>query len=435
MEEEIVDEYGFNEKHLYVNEDGRKTKLNPYGFDYKHRYQGKDGSYHDEFGFNFSGKHKRTFDVYDTHFFDRDGFYYESRDGKYVKTDKKINPECFDREGFYCIIVNPEELDEEKTYYKIPYKKDDNSTEDFITYVRTEYKTNPKGLDIDGIYHEDDVRDVDLLREINKRKAKEEREARKKAETAAIEKEKRLKAIREKEENAKAEEKQKKKEILARREELLEEFLANFDENGICIKTGLPYDEHYFKKNKTNVVTGTSYDIRSFDCLGRCKANEFRMYDRSGYNQDGFYRDTDEKYHNGYNAFGVDKDGKLRNGKVPEEISIGKDYLKAIFEPTKEMNRATFIKNYAIRKGYSVDATVNKLTLMLFTACEMLPDLKDELNRNVENTSKTIQRRRMELSMLKRQQNTNQETINKYNLSIKTLESRLGAVDFIGGER
>lgn len=387
MEEEkkeIIDEYGFNEKHLYVNEDGTKTKFNPYGFDYLHRYKGKEAVLSDEYGFNFYGINKITGKVYDIHGFDRDGFYYEKDGKEYIKTDRKINNDHYDRDGYYYVLEGEE-------------------------YVKTEYTTTPEGYDFEGKYHEDGVRNPKLLKEIKNKKEEEQR--------------KRL------------DEETKKQEMIDERKRLLDEFSLKFDESGMCIKTGLPYDENYFLKNKTNVITNTNYDIRNFDCIGRCKDNAFSIYDRGGFRQDGTYRDTNEKYHNGYNAFGVDKDGKLRNGKTPEEIAIGKDYIKAIFEPTSTVNRVSFIKNFSIRKGYDDRASINKLELTLFIACEMYPSLKEELGKYLDLTSKQLDVYRNRLKQMENEKNANQETLEKYERIITSLEKRQKAVGYSGGER
>lgn len=192
------------------------------------------------------------------------------------------------------------------------------------------------GNDIDGVFHPEDVRDKEALK-----KLKEEMKAREKEEK--VRKAEKLKAEQEKErlarEEAKREEAVLKEQWEEERKKRQIEFESKFDENGICKNTKLLYDENFFNAKGINIVTNTKQDVRDFDALGRCIKNKFRDFDIFGFKQDGTHYQTGERFYNGYNAYGVDENGKDRKGYIPKDITIAREYIKAIFISTDPDSR------------------------------------------------------------------------------------------------
>lgn len=83
----IVDEHGFDYLHLYnYYTKGKYPKLN--------------SSLYDRRGFDYLCIHRKTKKVYDTHYFDIDGFWYKKVGDEYVKTDSKFDDKGYDCTGY-----------------------------------------------------------------------------------------------------------------------------------------------------------------------------------------------------------------------------------------------------------------------------------------------------------------------------------------------
>lgn len=102
------------------------------------------------------------------------------------------------------------------------------------------------------------------------------------------------------------------------------EFPPNFDadgyywkkqEDGQYVSTGLKYNEYGFRADRKHAVTKSYVDVRGFNIKGENIPNKGRMHDKKGFKQDGTYWRTGEKYHNGYNAYDVDIEGKKEMDK------------------------------------------------------------------------------------------------------------------------
>jgi len=230
-------------------------------------------------------------------------------------------------------------------------------------------------------------------------------------------------------------EREKKEKVREQINTLMDEFKSKFDENGVCKTTNLPYDEFYFRVDGVNIVTGRKSDVRGFDCTGRCVTNKFEIYDKNGFKQDGTHYKTGKKYHIGYNAYCVDENGKTIRGYLHQDIQIAKGYVEALFKPTKTMNGVTYIKTYAKSKSVTVETAKKELRVKVFTAGEMYPEFKEEIEKIVEETKMSIREKTMALVMLKRKSKDNQEVIRKYEEYIKRLKDKIDAISIGMGER
>ena len=175
------------------------------------------------------------------------------------------------------------------------------------------------------------------------------------------------------------------------------------NENGEYVNTGLKYNPMGFGADKLHVVTKTAVDVRGFTIDGNCIRNENKKYDRKGFKQDGTHKDTGESYYNGYNAFGVDKNGKNEKGKTPREIIFAKDFI--INGVTKGNLKAT-LKKYGITSEYS-------LNLNLYTAAEMWPQIKLLIRRQIFEFQTKIEKRENKIAQLEKEKSNNAELIKK----------------------
>ena len=427
------DGYDFDE----LNEDGfdklglynHKDRLNKYGFDYKHMYKGVYGQDKDKYGFDFYGNYTDKNGVkrkYDQHNFDRDGFLYvlNEETNEMEKTDKTLNDRLFDRDGFFY------EFDEETN-----------------TFKKTKYKTDLDGKNIDGLKLIGQERRPDILakreqeRLEKEQKEREEREARIKKEEEEAQR-RREEAHRKKLEFEEQKKKQKeekelrKRESLQQREELLPEFHKKFDENGICISTGLKYDENYFCADERNIVTGTYSDYRGFNCIGQCVKNDHLFYDKWGFKQDGIHYLTNERFYKGYNCYGVDENGKYPSGNFPPELSNSRRYIKLLFEIKNQREYSDFLRNYAISKNLkTTNMTIKELKKDIFVAGEMYPPFKEEIQSHMLETKKEINRLNIHLVGLKRKKDSNQTLILNLEKEIKNLQAKINNISLDTGEK
>lgn len=359
-----LDECLFDREHLYMH----TKKWTPYLFDWEHEFRSQPGRKFDNYGFDYKQDYQGILGrKYDDNNFDRDGYLYRlnPETNQMEKTNDTINDQHFDRDGYY-------------------YEFDENSGE----YTKTIYKTNPHGIYIDGRMRKESIRDKEFLYQLIESEREEiiqsvdepVRNAEHLVETfntlknQVQEKEKRIpshlrsqrpmeyinnalrlceevkkmaeearkcpeaKDVADLSEKIKSNIKEARKYVKSvedelvildekivrqeNREKQLEEkvqkrkseraaFEAKFDENGICRETGLRYDQYYFTINGTNVITKIDVDMRGFEFSGRCRSNDFLPYDKNGFKMDGTHYETGERYYKGYNAYGVDENGKI----------------------------------------------------------------------------------------------------------------------------
>lgn len=396
-----LDRENFDKKGLYKH----KHEYNNYGFNVNHRYK-KNLEFYDNYGFDYRGIHKDTQQVFDTHNFDRDGFFYEYEEEsqEYIKTDRKVDSKNFDRDGFFY------------EYYK-----------DRHDCKKTEYKTDPYGVDIDGVFHEEEVRDVATKRKIKQEKVAKIREKKKILEEISRQ---------EREEKAKKRDEERAVGIAIRKR-----FEAKFDENKICISTNLKYDENKFDYSGYNIVTGTSRDVRGFDCLGRCKFNFESIYDKNGFKQDGTYLETNEKFapsgpNAGYNAYGVTREGKNKFGSISGDIRTAQEFIQANFKSKNQADISKFIRKYCQQNRISsVDAALKKIKQTLYIATEMYEPIKTELEAEIKNARRQILISEAKLRKLREDESANKELIEKYTKFNQVYMDRIKRSSFDIGEK
>ena len=155
-------------------------------------------------------------------------------------------------------------------------------------------------------------------------------------------------------------------------------------EDGTYVNTKLKYNEFGFKADKRHKITKTAVDLRHFDFNGVCKSNGDSIYDKKGFKQDGTYMETGEKYHNGYNAFGVNAEGKMPNGREPRDITFTKEYVNAVLTGKK----TEVLKKYSLDKIGS-----DKIDIMVYKATQMFPELEKTIKVKLFMMGKQIETR------------------------------------------
>ena len=170
-----------------------------------------------------------------------------------------------------------------------------------------------------------------------------------------------------------------------------------------------------FGADKLHVVTKTAVDVRGFTIDGNCIRNENKKYDRKGFKQDGTHKDTGERYYNGYNAFGIDKNGKDEKGKVPREIIFAKDY---IINGVAKGKTKVILKKYGIKSEYS-------LNLNLYTAAEMWPQIKLLIRKQITTCQIMIEEREKKIAQLEKEKSKNTALIEKLKKENEVLRNKI----------
>ena len=195
-------------------------------------------------------------------------------------------------------------------------------------------------------------------------------------------------------------------------------------EDGKWVETGLTYNPMGFEVNRKvmqnpkmteivyiNRITNTVVDARHFDIAGRCKSNNDSIYDINGFKQDGTYLETGEKYHDGYNAFDVDENGKDRTGKTPNYIKLT-EYIINQLEDDKP------VKLWDVfRKFYPKSSSINFKT-EIWKAGEAYPKIKEKIVALRSKIAKIKTAREVEL----KRAITNKEN---YRLRVETLKKQI----------
>ena len=167
-------------------------------------------------------------------------------------------------------------------------------------------------------------------------------------------------------------------------------------EDGTYINTGKKYNDYGFKADRKHIITKTRVDLRRFNIDGLCKDNDDSIYDKNGFKQDGTYLETGEKYHNGYNAYDVDKEGKDRRGKIHKDIIFTQEYINAV----KEGKRTEFIRAEAKKHGISINRMEEEIIIKTYRAQEMYPELEERVRKELLDLQKLITMREIRIKRL-----------------------------------
>ena len=194
-------------------------------------------------------------------------------------------------------------------------------------------------------------------------------------------------------------------------------------EDGTYESTGLKYNKFGFMANKKHVITQTRIDLRRFDIEGKCKQNGDRPYDANGFRQDGTYRDTGERYHNGYNAFGVDKEGKNKNGWIHPDIAFCREYILGIFHG----KRNVILNKYKDRNNTPLSN--NEINIKIYRACEMFPDIKELICKAILRLQVEIQKREQKIEELKLSKTDRELEIEKLEKENEVLQTRINHIN------
>lgn len=189
-------------------------------------------------------------------------------------------------------------------------------------------------------------------------------------------------------------------------------------EDGTYINTGLKYNTFGFKKDRKHIITGRIEDIRHFDINGKCWDTN-RKYDKGGFLQDGTHKDTGELYHNGYNAFGLDENGKNRQGRVPKEITFTKEY---IINGVLKGKAKEILTKYGIKNR-------GTLNFALYSATEMCPQIKVLLCEQISKYQRMIIQREEKLKQLEIQKSEDKEQIEKLKKENTILRNRISLMN------
>lgn len=474
----------FDRDNLYMH----KNKYSPYHFDAKRQYRGRAGEYYDEHGFDYKQDYQGILGrKYDTHNFDVDGFLYELNPdtGIMEKTTKTINDDHFDRDGFYYEFdkakgeykktefkYNPQgrsingDFDmrqiRDKTFFGEFCKKERPYVLVFIESFSSqidELEKNIESLDQEvqtKIKVIEDQSEGENAESVKERALSLCQSVRALIEDAKNEKSDveimhiakklpiRYKAIKDIIEelrseiakiNKKIEKQQQIEDKYGKKDDLFKKFSSKFDSDGICIETGLRYDEHYFMANGINVVTTTEEDIRGFQFTGLCKENDFLPYDKKGFKMDGTHYQTGEKYYNGYNAYGVDKRGYDTRKKIPDELAMARLYIKIISldnPNTYKEYMQGFMKDRGITDSQEA---VNTLRVILFKAGEMYPPFKQQVIHQILEIKEKIKSQTDMYEQYKAKGAMTAVQVRFYERKIQKLQDKLNTLSFDLGDK
>ena len=132
--------------------------------------------------------------------------------------------------------------------------------------------------------------------------------------------------------------------------------------------------------------------------------------------------ETGEKYHNGYNAFGVNEEGKMPNGREPKEITFTKEYVSAVLIG----KRAEILRKYGLDNVESA-----KTDIMVYKATQMFPKLEKTIKAKVFMMEKQIEARDKKIKELEKGIITAKEKleIEKLKREKETIRQRMSYID------
>lgn len=196
-------------------------------------------------------------------------------------------------------------------------------------------------------------------------------------------------------------------------------------EDGTYINTGLKYNPMGFRADKRHAVTKTAVDIRGFTIDGICKRNRDSIYDENGFKQDGTYQETEEIYHNGYNAYGINEDGKDKTGKIHIDILFAKGYIDAIMKGKKNTYLLQNYKNYKANQSRVLAKVDNRI----YKASLMYPKIKEMMEEQMKRCMMNIAILERKLKNLQQNKNIQQEELDRYKRNIEYYKSAIGWID------
>ena len=179
-----------------------------------------------------------------------------------------------------------------------------------------------------------------------------------------------------------------------------------FRQDGTYLETGLTYNKRKFNIDGRHIITKKKRDLRGFDIDGN---NDIRLYgketttkyDSDFFDEDGKHIETGELFYNGYNAYHVDENGKLRNGQEHEYITFARNYIQGMLSTEKNnqylKSAQEHLRSLNVRNA---DEEKYRITYILYAAGEMYPQIKQDLMNEIEKTMKEIQEKQEQLDKL-----------------------------------
>ena len=179
-----------------------------------------------------------------------------------------------------------------------------------------------------------------------------------------------------------------------------------FRQDGTYLETGLTYNKRKFNIDGRHIITKKKRDLRGFDIDGN---NDIRLYgketttkyDSDFFDEDGKHIETGELFYNGYNAYHVDENGKLRNGQEHEYITFARNYIQGMLSTEKNnqylKSAQEYLRSLNVRNA---DEEKYRITYILYAAGEMYPQIKQDLMNEIEKTMKEIQEKQEQLDKL-----------------------------------
>ena len=184
---------------------------------------------------------------------------------------------------------------------------------------------------------------------------------------------------------------------------------------------------------KRHIITKSSIDFRKFDIYGRCKVNGDSVYDKNGFKFDGTYMETGEKYHNGYNAYGVDEEGKDKTGKVAFEITFTKEYVNAVFSKGTVAGKEV-IKKYAPKWRNESNEEYNKRIEAFaiekrYLADQMYPKLRKDIAIKIMKLKSLMTQREEKIAQLDNKKSADKKLIEKLQKENDMLKQRMNLIN------
>lgn len=474
---DIVNKYGFGRNlHCYKKlADGTLIDTNSFEDDHGFKFDGtweetdkylnKDnfdihGDYFDR-DTNKKSRNKRDyagFDIngLDIYGFDKDGYFYkEQEDGKYTKTDiikSKVlismikGDRKWDEEGYDIYNINKRGFSrnsEDRNYYKKQENEKYIRTElEFAPDGRNYYNIDKLGFDKNGIYYErqEDGTYVNTNQEfapdgynrydIDKRgfsRNEDDVDFYLKKADGTYRKTDKILSTDGYDKNYKDDQgftKNKNTGEISKYGFDVEGIYHKEQEDGTYKNTGIKYNEFGFKADNRHCATKMAIDIRGFDINGKCKKNGDSTYDENGFKQDGTYMETGEKYYKGYNAYGVDEDGKDQKGNVHNDITFTQDYIDAVIQGKR---------NEFIQKSFEINESnknfiMHQIDMKVYTAAEMYPKVKQKVLMNVIYIQRNVKKREAMLEEL-HSKNINNPEVAKLEKEITVFKNRMSSID------
>lgn len=197
-------------------------------------------------------------------------------------------------------------------------------------------------------------------------------------------------------------------------------------EDGTYINSGRKYNPMGFRADKRHIITKSALDIRGFNIDGICKRNKDSIYDKNGFKQDGTYQETGKIYHNGYNAYGVDENGKDREGKIDSDIIFTQEYIRAVMSRKKN----TYLKQvYKNINTTNYNMILEKVDNRIYRASLMYPKIEKIMEEQIKQCMMKIARLESNLKELQKDKNTQEEVLSKYKENIEYYKSAIGLIN------